>query len=68
VLDIEVGMFEKFLSQYVLVRDCEEWQTLKTAVLAQQSTNKQSMPCCISCGNKECSMQAGVCAKWKPVV
>jgi lipopolysaccharide biosynthesis regulator YciM len=23
----------------------EEWQTLKTAVLAQQTTNKQSSPC-----------------------
>jgi len=28
---------------------CEAWQTLKSAVLAQQTNNKQSTPLC-SCG------------------
>lgn len=28
----------------------EAWQTLKAAVLAQQTTNTQSAPCCPDCG------------------
>lgn len=35
----------------------EAWQTLKTAVLAQQTTNKQSMPCLMHAGvNESCDV------------
>ena len=40
---------------------CEAWQTLKTAVLAQQTNNKQSTPCSkcgtdrvLMCPNRKC--------------
>ena len=54
VLESQVGEFVKF-------DDVKE--------LLQTATNKQSTPLqnCVSCGNDSCSMQAGVCAKWKPV-
>jgi len=46
----------------------EALQTLRTAVLAQQTNNKQSTPLqsCVNCGSETCGMRAGFCANWFP--
>ena len=46
------------------------YQTLKAAVLAQQTHNNardETVRSCTNCGNEQCSMQAGVCSKWVQV-
>lgn len=52
MLEKEITRLESFVFQCGDFNDIQAWQTLKTAVLAQQTTNKQSTPnyACPKCG------------------